>query len=49
MFFWNSYGLQDAMSPIMEEFIFFHDFTIIILIYATVIVGGVILGLTRLP
>ena len=49
MFFWNSYGLQDAMSPVIEEFIFFHDYIIIILVYATRVVGGVLLTVFRLP
>lgn len=28
---WGQWSLQDANSPIMEEFIFFHDFTLVIL------------------
>ena len=35
MFFWNSYGLQDAISPIIEEFVFFHDYILVILAYVT--------------
>ena len=30
---WNQYGLQDALSPTIEEFIFFHDYLIQILIF----------------
>ena len=26
-------GLQDAISPIIEEFIFFHDFAIVVLVF----------------
>ena len=44
MFFWNSYGLQDALSPVIEEFVFFHDYLLVVLVYVTVFVLG-ILGL----
>ena len=29
---WAQLGFQDANSPIMEEFVYFHDFTIVILV-----------------
>nr|WMQ72177.1 cytochrome oxidase subunit II [Okanagana arctostaphylae] len=36
---WSSINLQDATSPLMEQLIFFHDHTLVILIVITVIVG----------
>jgi cytochrome c oxidase subunit 2 len=30
---WAQFGLQDAVSPVIEEFIFFHDFTLIVLVF----------------
>nr|WMQ72237.1 cytochrome oxidase subunit II [Okanagana aurora] len=36
---WSNINLQDAMSPLMEQLIFFHDHTLVILIIITVIVG----------
>ena len=33
MITWSQIGLQDATSPIIEEFIFFHDFTIVVLTF----------------
>ena len=39
---WAQFGLQDAVSPVIEEFIFFHDFTILVLAFITTIVGGII-------
>lgn len=38
MITWNTLILQDRASPLMEQLIFFHDHTIIILIIITVIV-----------
>lgn len=35
---WTQLGLQDASSPIMEELIYFHDYTLIILTLITVLV-----------
>nr|YP_009493360.1 cytochrome c oxidase subunit II [Echinaster brasiliensis]AWK29624.1 cytochrome c oxidase subunit 2 [Echinaster brasiliensis] len=35
---WTQLGLQDASSPIMEELIYFHDYTLIILTLITTIV-----------
>lgn len=32
MTFWSSWGFQDACSPLIEQLIFFHDHTIIIII-----------------
>nr|AWV84162.1 cytochrome oxidase subunit II [Tettigades undata] len=36
---WSNISLQDASSPLMEQLIFFHDHTLVILIVITVIVG----------
>nr|WMQ72220.1 cytochrome oxidase subunit II [Okanagana canescens]WMQ72221.1 cytochrome oxidase subunit II [Okanagana canescens] len=36
---WSNINLQDAMSPLMEQLIFFHDHTLVVLIVITVIVG----------
>nr|WMQ72235.1 cytochrome oxidase subunit II [Okanagana gibbera]WMQ72236.1 cytochrome oxidase subunit II [Okanagana gibbera] len=36
---WSNINFQDAMSPLMEQLIFFHDHTLVILIVITVIVG----------
>ena len=38
MFEWNQWGLQNAMSPVIEEFIYFHDYLIVVL---TFIITGV--------
>lgn len=34
-------GLQDAASPVMEEFIFFHDFAMVVLIFIIRLVAGI--------
>nr|VFU78751.1 cytochrome c oxydase subunit 2 [Bragasellus molinai] len=39
MSFWNSLGLQNSASPLMEQITFFHDHTMIVLIAITVFVG----------
>nr|AWV84292.1 cytochrome oxidase subunit II [Babras sonorivox] len=36
---WSNIMLQDSSSPLMEQLIFFHDHTLVILIIITVIVG----------
>nr|AWV84032.1 cytochrome oxidase subunit II [Tettigades lacertosa] len=36
---WSNISLQDASSPLMEQLIFFHDHTLVILILVTVVVG----------
>lgn len=36
---WSQLGLQDAFSPVIEEFIYFHDFTNIILLFILRFVG----------
>nr|WMQ72217.1 cytochrome oxidase subunit II [Okanagana vandykei]WMQ72218.1 cytochrome oxidase subunit II [Okanagana vandykei] len=42
---WSNINLQDAMSPLMEQLIFFHDHTLIILIVITIIVGYMMMTL----
>nr|AWV84383.1 cytochrome oxidase subunit II [Platypedia putnami] len=42
---WSNINFQDAMSPMMEQLIFFHDHTLIILIVITVIVGYMMMTL----
>lgn len=39
---WSQLNLQDAFSPVMEEFIYFHDFTNIILLFILTFVGSVL-------
>lgn len=41
---WSQVGLQDAFSPVMEEFIYFHDFTNIILLFILRFVGLILLS-----
>lgn len=41
---WSQLGLQDAASPIIEEFLFFHDFAILILIFTIRAVGLILIG-----
>jgi len=45
MFEWNQFGLQDAFSPTIEEFIFFHDYLILVLIFIMTVVAYFIIGL----
>nr|YP_002727912.1 cytochrome c oxidase subunit II [Geocoris pallidipennis]ABZ02010.1 cytochrome c oxidase subunit II [Geocoris pallidipennis] len=40
---WANMGLQDAMSPLMEQLIFFHDHTLMILIMITVMVAYIMM------
>jgi len=39
---WAQYGLQDAFTPVIEEFIYFHDFTNIILLFIVRFVGFIL-------
>ena len=39
---WANLGLQDSSSPLIEQLIFFHDHSIIIIIIITVLVGYLI-------
>nr|QKY63886.1 cytochrome c oxidase subunit 2 [Triatoma recurva] len=36
---WSNLGIQDANSPLMEQLIFFHDHTLMILTMITILVG----------
>nr|YP_010310350.1 cytochrome c oxidase subunit II [Paramarcius puncticeps]UMY75885.1 cytochrome c oxidase subunit II [Paramarcius puncticeps] len=36
---WGNLGLQDAASPLMEQLIFFHDHTIMILLMITILIS----------
>nr|YP_010599790.1 cytochrome c oxidase subunit II [Nola angustipennis]WAL04250.1 cytochrome c oxidase subunit 2 [Nola angustipennis] len=36
---WSNFNLQNSNSPLMEQIIFFHDHTLIILIMITILVG----------
>nr|AWV83200.1 cytochrome oxidase subunit II [Cryptotympana facialis] len=36
---WSNINMQDSMSPLMEQLMFFHDHTLVILILVTVIVA----------
>nr|UPL65444.1 cytochrome c oxidase subunit II [Geocoris pallidipennis] len=40
---WANMGLQDAMSPLMEQLIFFHDHALMILIMITVMVAYIMM------
>nr|AGO28067.1 cytochrome c oxidase subunit II [Opistoplatys sp. HL-2013] len=42
---WANLGLQDASSPLMEQLIFFHNHTMMILIMITVIVSYMMLSI----
>nr|UPL65522.1 cytochrome c oxidase subunit II [Macropes robustus] len=44
---WMNLSFQDAMSPLMEQLIFFHDHTIMILIMITVMVAYTMIMLTK--
>lgn len=46
---WAQFGLQDGASPVMEEFIFFHDFTLIVLTFIISFVFYLIGGLMVNP
>nr|YP_009743812.1 cytochrome c oxidase subunit II [Ambulyx substrigilis]QIE12574.1 cytochrome c oxidase subunit II [Ambulyx substrigilis] len=42
---WSNLNLQNSASPLMEQIIFFHDHTLIILIMITILVGYLMLNL----
>nr|QUQ05863.1 cytochrome c oxidase subunit II [Coleophora therinella] len=42
---WSNLNIQNAASPLMEQIIFFHDHTLIILIMITILVGYLLLNL----
>uniref|UniRef100_W8DND6 Cytochrome c oxidase subunit 2 n=1 Tax=Amphiascoides atopus TaxID=1352461 RepID=W8DND6_9MAXI len=39
MMTWSQVGFQDAASPVMEEFLFFHDFALVVLAFILGLVG----------
>ncbi len=45
MMSWSQFGLQDAFSPIIEEFHYFHDFTNSILVFILFFVGFIIFSI----
>lgn len=42
---WSNFNLQNRNSPLIEQIIFFNDYTLIILIIITIIVGYIIINL----
>nr|YP_009141818.1 cytochrome c oxidase subunit II [Dendrolimus punctatus]AIQ80189.1 cytochrome c oxidase subunit II [Dendrolimus punctatus] len=42
---WSNLNLQNSASPLMEQIIFFHDHTLIILIMITILVGYLMINL----
>nr|AKG95416.1 cytochrome c oxidase subunit II [Cylisticus convexus] len=42
---WNSLGLQDGVSPLMAQLIFFHDHTMIVLTLIITVVGYIMVSL----
>nr|UPL65574.1 cytochrome c oxidase subunit II [Dicranocephalus alticolus] len=43
---WGNLNLQDATSPLMEQLMFFHDHTLMILLMITIMVSYVMISLT---
>nr|UPL65729.1 cytochrome c oxidase subunit II [Hygia sp.] len=43
---WGNLNLQDAASPLMEQLIFFHDHTLMILLMITVLVMYIMISIT---
>nr|YP_002791226.1 cytochrome c oxidase subunit II [Aeschyntelus notatus]ABZ01971.1 cytochrome c oxidase subunit II [Aeschyntelus notatus] len=46
---WGNIGLQDANSPLMEQLIFFHDHTLMILLMITILVSYTMVTLMSNP
>lgn len=42
---WSNFNLQNRASPLIEQIIFFHDHTLVILIIITILVGYLIVSL----
>nr|YP_009442022.1 cytochrome c oxidase subunit II [Cyclorhipidion bodoanus]AOY40243.1 cytochrome c oxidase subunit 2 [Cyclorhipidion bodoanus] len=42
---WNTILLQDSSSPLMEQLMFFHDHTLLILIIITILVGQMLISM----
>lgn len=49
MITWAQLRLQDANSPIIEEFIFFHDFAMVVLVFILRVVGVALGGTYTAP
>nr|YP_009654773.1 cytochrome c oxidase subunit II [Molipteryx lunata]QCI09328.1 cytochrome c oxidase subunit II [Molipteryx lunata] len=44
---WENLNMQDAISPLMEQLIFFHDHTLMILLMVTMLVAYIMINLTN--
>nr|QWL17536.1 cytochrome c oxidase subunit II [Periacma orthiodes] len=42
---WSNFNLQNGASPLMEQIIFFHDHTLVILLMITILVGYIMMNL----
>nr|UAM92166.1 cytochrome c oxidase subunit II [Deleaster bactrianus] len=42
---WNTLMIQDSASPLMEQLMFFHDYTLMILIIITMLVGYLLMSI----
>nr|YP_010708870.1 cytochrome c oxidase subunit II [Matsumuraeses phaseoli]WCR51102.1 cytochrome c oxidase subunit II [Matsumuraeses phaseoli] len=42
---WSNFNLQNSASPLMEQIIFFHDHTLVILLMITILVGYLMISL----
>nr|QWK41052.1 cytochrome c oxidase subunit II [Tenomerga trabecula] len=40
---WSNFNLQDSASPLMEQLMFFHDHTLLIIVMITVLVGYIMI------
>nr|YP_003734717.1 cytochrome c oxidase subunit II [Opisthopatus cinctipes]ADE05866.1 cytochrome c oxidase subunit II [Opisthopatus cinctipes] len=45
MAIWDEFSFQDGASPLMEQLIFFHDHTMVILIFITMLIGYMMFSL----
>jgi len=45
MFEWNQWGLQNSLRPVIEEYIYFHDYLIVVLVFIITGVAYFIAGL----
>lgn len=39
----NVFNLQNSVSPVMSQFIFFHDQSLVILIFISILVAGLVI------
>nr|ARH53742.1 cytochrome c oxidase subunit 2 [Calomicrus pinicola] len=42
---WKNFVLQDSSSPLMEQLMYFHDHTLMILVIITILVGNLLISL----